>query len=93
MTCNRRAILNLIAIGRITPAEAERLLATWNQGRDTLVALIAGFVLASLPELRTLMPAAARAAGTLLPLAAAAAHQARNIITHLLITHLLGGIV
>jgi hypothetical protein len=83
MTSNRRSILNLIAIGRITPAEAERLLATWNQGRETLLALIAGFIFASLPELRTLLPALARAAGTLLPLVAATLHQARNIITYL----------
>jgi hypothetical protein len=30
----RQAILSLIALGRITPREAERLLAAWNAGRE-----------------------------------------------------------
>ena len=30
----RQAILSLIALGRITPREAERLLAAWNVGRE-----------------------------------------------------------
>ena len=32
----RQAILSLIALGRITPREGERLLAAWNAGRDEL---------------------------------------------------------
>jgi hypothetical protein len=34
MGSDRRAILTLIAMGRITPREAERLLAAWNEGRE-----------------------------------------------------------
>ncbi len=36
MNTDRRAILSLIAAGRITAAEAERLLAAWNEGRETV---------------------------------------------------------
>lgn len=46
MNADRRAILGLLAIGRITPAEAERLLRAWNESRETAWILIAGFALA-----------------------------------------------
>jgi hypothetical protein len=36
MQTDRRAILSLVALGRITPAEAERLLIAWNEGREGL---------------------------------------------------------
>ncbi len=32
----RQVILSLVALGRITPWEAERLLAAWNAGREEL---------------------------------------------------------
>lgn len=35
MRDTRRHLLQLIALGRITPAEAERLLTAWNEGRET----------------------------------------------------------
>ena len=34
MPNGRRTILSLVALGRISPAEAERLLFAWNQGRE-----------------------------------------------------------
>ncbi|MGA2216703.1 MAG: hypothetical protein ABSG51_01365 [Terracidiphilus sp.] len=34
MPHGRRTILSLVALGRISPAEAERLLIAWNQGRE-----------------------------------------------------------
>jgi hypothetical protein len=34
MQTDRRTILALVAVGRITPAEAERLLIAWNEGRE-----------------------------------------------------------
>jgi hypothetical protein len=34
MTCERRAILSLVAMGRITAAEAERLIAAWQDTRE-----------------------------------------------------------
>jgi hypothetical protein len=37
MQTDRRAILSLVALGRITPAEAERLLIAWNQGRESVL--------------------------------------------------------
>jgi hypothetical protein len=36
MNTDRRTILALIATGRITPGEGERLLAAWNESRETL---------------------------------------------------------
>lgn len=38
---NRRAIFALIAMGRITPAQAERLLAVANEHSETLLVLVA----------------------------------------------------
>jgi len=35
MPNGRRTILSLVALGRISPAEAERLLIAWNQGRES----------------------------------------------------------
>ncbi|MGA2849200.1 MAG: hypothetical protein ABSE46_09400 [Terracidiphilus sp.] len=34
MSNGRRTILSLVALGRISPADAERLLIAWNQGRE-----------------------------------------------------------
>ena len=34
MRSDRRAILQLVAQGRITPGDAERLLLAWNDGRE-----------------------------------------------------------
>lgn len=36
MNTDRRTILSLVAVGRITPAEAERLLAVSNESRETV---------------------------------------------------------
>ena len=43
MNTDRRAILSLVAMGRITPREAERLLALWPDGEDALIRLALGF--------------------------------------------------
>jgi len=40
MNNDRRAILGLVAMGRITAGEAERLLAAWNESRETAWILI-----------------------------------------------------
>ncbi len=34
MKKDRRTILSLVALGRITPVEAERLLIVWNEARE-----------------------------------------------------------
>jgi hypothetical protein len=39
MNTDRRAILSLVAMGRITPRDAERLLAVWPGGEDKLARL------------------------------------------------------
>jgi hypothetical protein len=46
MPTDRCAILHLVALGRITPAEAERLLIAWNEGRESLWVLAACMALA-----------------------------------------------
>jgi hypothetical protein len=51
MHTDRRAILQLVAIGRITPTEAERLLIVWNDGRETMWALSACIVISLLLQL------------------------------------------
>lgn len=40
MNTDRRAILSLVANGRITAGEAERLLAAWSDSRETAWVLI-----------------------------------------------------
>ncbi len=56
----RQTILSLVALGRITPREAEHLLAAWNAGREEMW-LVAGCVIAilaqSLPEVPRLVHA------------------------------------
>jgi hypothetical protein len=86
MPADRRAILHLVALGRITPAEAERLLAAWNEGRESLLALTGCILIACLAQLHLheLLPGAAHAfhslgAGNLLSL-----HTAQSLVTHLL---------
>ena len=51
MNADRRMILGLLAMGRITPAEAERLLAAWNDSRETAWILAAGFAFALLAQI------------------------------------------
>jgi hypothetical protein len=52
MQTDRRAILHLVALGRISPAEAERLLIAWNEGRETLWALTACVVISLVVQLK-----------------------------------------
>lgn len=50
----RECILSLVALGRISPRDAERLLAAWNAGREELWAIgvcAAACVAESLPAL------------------------------------------
>lgn len=59
MNTDRRAILALIAMGRITPAEAERLLSAWNESRETAWILAFSLAIACLAQLNLheLLPA------------------------------------
>ena len=56
---NRHAILRLVAMGRISPTEAERLLVAWNSGREALWAVVALIAVAWLEQinLHTMLPA------------------------------------
>jgi hypothetical protein len=56
MQTDRRAILQLVAMGRITAAEAERLLAVWNHGRESTWLLAGCAMLAVACELQPLTP-------------------------------------
>jgi hypothetical protein len=58
MSTDRRAILALIAMGRITPAEAERLLTAWNESQETAWILVAsiGFALLAQLHLHEFLP-------------------------------------
>ena len=51
MNTDRHAILALIAMGRITPAEAERLLAAWDESRETAWILAFSLALVCLVQL------------------------------------------
>jgi hypothetical protein len=69
MYTDRRLILNLIAMGRITPAEAERLLAAWNESRETALILTFGLALAFTAQLKVhwLLPALVHLLNTQVP--------------------------
>jgi hypothetical protein len=81
-----RAIFSLIAMGRITPAEAERLLAVANEPNETVVALIACVAAIFLMQilLHGLAPEMAHFLKSLLPEITAAAYQVQTIVNELL---------
>jgi hypothetical protein len=58
MNTDRRAILSLVATGRITASEAERLLVAWNDSRETvwILALSLTFVWLTQIHLREFFP-------------------------------------
>jgi hypothetical protein len=69
MHTDRSAILSLVASGRITPREAERLLAVSRDGDDTILrlALCLAFVALMLPQVGIAVAAIGQALATLLP--------------------------
>ena len=77
MKKERHIILSMIALGRITPREAERLLAAWNQGREEFW-VIAACLSASLTQI---VPALTRMVHTLLPEGLPGLHHAVMAIT------------
>ena len=66
MSNHQRVLLQLIAIGRISPAEAERLLIAGNEGRGLLWVLCGCMVIAALSQAQTLLPGLLHAAGVVL---------------------------
>jgi hypothetical protein len=77
MQKERQIILSMIALGRITPREAERLLAAWSLSREESW-VIAACVAASLTQI---VPAMARIVHTLLPEGLPGLHHAVMAIT------------
>ncbi len=77
---DRRAILSLVAMGRITPREAERLLALWPDGEDPVarLALWLAFAWLVLSQLSGVLAAFTRTLLAFLP----GAHHAVACVTH-----------
>ena len=77
MQNDRRAILSLVAVGRITPGEAERLLAAWNEGREVLwVFVVCACACLAQAPLHDLVAGLMPLAKTLLPAGSMALHYA-----------------
>jgi len=66
---DRRAILSLIAMGRITPREAERLLAVSEDGDDAILKFAVVFAIAwiVLPQVHELVTGVVHAVSTVAP--------------------------
>ena len=77
MQKERQIILSMIALGRITPREAERLLAAWSLSREEIW-VIAACVTASLTQIA---PELVRMVHTLLPEGLPGLHHAVMAIT------------
>lgn len=86
MNNERRAILSLIAMGRITPREAERLLACWPDASETAWVLGACAVIVaslSLPHAHELLGRFADLFRTIFPMAGATSHHALSFLTRI----------
>jgi hypothetical protein len=86
MNTDRRAILSLVATGRITAAEAERLLVAWNDSRETAWILAFGLAFAVLArlQLREFLPMLMHFFNAQIPVLAEAMHHGLSPITDLL---------
>lgn len=82
MNSDRRTILSLIALGRITPREAERLLALWPDEDEFIlraaVCLAVAWML--LPHLSAFLRGAGQTLSTLLPQIYFTAHHALTCV-------------
>ncbi len=85
MNTDRRVILSLLAMGRITAAEAERLLAAWNESRETawIVGLCLAFACLAQLHLRELLPILMHFCSAQVPALAGAVHHALSPIAEL----------
>ena len=86
MNKDRRAILALVAAGRITASEAERLLVAWNDSRETawILALSLGFAWLAQIHLREFLPILMHLFSAQIPALAEGAHHAFSPFTDLL---------
>jgi hypothetical protein len=87
---DRRVLLQLVALGRITPAEAERLSMAWNDRREEAWVLAGCLGIALLAQVHPLAWGAWFA-----PLGHVWSQGSLGVLHHgvSLFTHLLGGIV
>lgn len=88
MESNRRFVLQLVAMGRVTPAEAERLLLACAADRETLLVLAGAAVLYVFTQVVPVSRLLAAQAHVLAPQVLITIQHA-----HTLATHLLGGIL
>jgi len=88
MEIDRRAILSLIAMGRITPREAERLFAVWQDGDDKVLRFAVAFAIAwvALPQVG---PVVAGVAHTVSMMAPRVAELAQSVVA--CVTQVWGG--
>lgn len=95
MNNERRTILALIAVGRITPAQAERLLGTLNETRETawILTLCLAYVGLAQLHLHEWIPGILHFFNTQVPAVAEAAHQALSVITDRLPLMRMGGLL
>jgi hypothetical protein len=82
MKRDRQIILSLVALGRITPGEAERLLAAWNAGREEFLVLAACLVAGLTEFVPGLAHLAQHLAHTLLPERIPGVHHAIMAISY-----------
>ena len=82
MNRDRQIILSLVALGRITPAEAERLLAAWSASREELLVLAACLVIGLTESLPGLASLTRYLAYTLLPEGIPGVHHAITAISY-----------
>jgi hypothetical protein len=85
MNTDRRTILSLIAMGRITPREAERLLAVWPDEDEFILraAVCLSVAWMVLPHLRGWFTAVSRPLTALLPQLSFALHHVLATVTAL----------
>ena len=86
MHTDRRAILQLVALGRINSAEAERLLIALNHERETVWALAACVAVACLGQLHpgSSLARLLSASHSLIPESLLSLHHAISLLTPLL---------
>ena len=86
MNTDRRTILALIAMGRITPAEAERLLAAWDESRETAWILAFSLAVLCMAQLHvhSLLPGLLHFFNVAVPALAGAVRHALSPITDLM---------
>jgi hypothetical protein len=86
MPSDHRVILHLLAQGRITPAEAERLFIANNEGREFVWMLSVCIAITVLTQvrLRELLPGLLHLAHSLLPAASLTFDRTQSFFNHVL---------